>query len=634
MAHGEAVGFSYACRTNASRPFLRLLLAAAICAYMPAISSAYETDDEHIKVCIGESSEQALVRILSKDNKSLGTGFLLNAKGTVLTNYHVIQGRTAAKVMMLDKKIFGIDQVLMPGDSLIDKPADTALLRIKAGENELKKYGYLLLSEEDVKRNHGVFAMSFPKGEGRRASSDDVKPVKNIRLRSHLDNIGADEDTSKLEYPVYIVDDTYLCGSSGAPVFEWPGGKVIGTLTGPTKRKSSCDANERYHAFVTPINHAIALAKKNALKIPQQPAPGLNSQCSEKLKYYRSIKQRLTIGGQIVNKMGRAIEGARVRVSLAPDSQVPVQVYPKEELTEENGYFQLQFPFFEHARWEINVTHPFYYLENSPLTYSTEQINKHHPEDLVELKLKKRYWEQATIFYADRYTLGLNQNDSSAVNKLRAAIVDGVKVKNHKIGFQWRLCNEGPDCSGFDKPGWLGLTPIEGTYDPSKRLVDNEVELSLPNDNKLISGKKKFRFKGIINNDVKYADMQVLANQGKEFLMSGSVVASGGGVPHDPNGYGIILVAYGLDREKKKCVRLDRSDMNDVDGFFTVRMASGYNGYVLSVESKLFNAVEENQLKDVLPGQWKQWQCPGKGLYIAKDNVNWHTNIEVYPNIN
>jgi S1-C subfamily serine protease len=56
----------------------------------------------------------SVVEIAGKTSlgSSTGTGFFYDNKGTVVTNYHVIEGCTSAEIMLTNGSIYKVDKVL------------------------------------------------------------------------------------------------------------------------------------------------------------------------------------------------------------------------------------------------------------------------------------------------------------------------------------------------------------------------------------------------------------------------------------------------------------------------------------------------------------------------------------------
>jgi len=92
---------------------------------------------------------------IEKVMKGIGTGFLIDEKGHVITNYHVVAGATEIEVLMADGKRF---QALLVGT---EPRTDLALLRIK----KVQGLPYLKFGDSDkVEVGEWVVAIGHPRG--------------------------------------------------------------------------------------------------------------------------------------------------------------------------------------------------------------------------------------------------------------------------------------------------------------------------------------------------------------------------------------------------------------------------------------------------------------------------------------
>jgi S1-C subfamily serine protease len=85
-----------------------------------------------------------------------GSGFILDAKGTIVTNYHVIEGAKAATVTFHDKTTAEVKGfvAILPGK-------DLAILRIEVPN---KKTVALPLAESPPSKGDKAFAFGAPRG--------------------------------------------------------------------------------------------------------------------------------------------------------------------------------------------------------------------------------------------------------------------------------------------------------------------------------------------------------------------------------------------------------------------------------------------------------------------------------------
>ena len=151
-----------------------------------------------------EVIEDAVKGVVSvQTNVGAGSGFIINIDGTVVTNYHVIEGATAASVITHDG---GSHRVTLVG---FNKNADIAVLKINAtGFRRLR-----FADSDDVKVGERVIAIGNPGGL-------DFTVTQGI--------ISATREEAGREY--VQIDVPINPGNSGGPLINSEG-KVVGVNT-------------------------------------------------------------------------------------------------------------------------------------------------------------------------------------------------------------------------------------------------------------------------------------------------------------------------------------------------------------------------------------------------------------------
>jgi serine protease Do len=145
--------------------------------------------------------------------RSLGSGFLLDGKGYILTNYHVIQESLEIEVQWKDPGKTAIAQLVS-----FDKANDLAVLKIRPQE-----VGYLglkpvaLENSALVEVGESVFAIGNPFGYGTSVSSGIIS------AKDRSIGIGPLDQYLQTDAPINP-------GNSGGPLFNMSG-KVIGITT-------------------------------------------------------------------------------------------------------------------------------------------------------------------------------------------------------------------------------------------------------------------------------------------------------------------------------------------------------------------------------------------------------------------
>jgi S1-C subfamily serine protease len=161
-------------------------------------------------------------------NDREGSGFVVNAKGLVVTNYHVIEGAKNATVTFGDKKILVVD-----GFVAINVSKDLALVHVQTHDKELPA---LRLAETLPAKGDRVFAFGAPMGLSGSVSDGIVaaiRPGSEVRLTLlklahrdiYHDTLGYDMDAQWIQTTAPISP-----GNSGGPLVN-AAGEVVGVNT-------------------------------------------------------------------------------------------------------------------------------------------------------------------------------------------------------------------------------------------------------------------------------------------------------------------------------------------------------------------------------------------------------------------
>ena len=160
---------------------------------------------------------------------SLGSGFIIDSNGYILTNNHVVENSDEIMILMLDKrhlpaKIIGRDKAM-----------DLALLQLKGGSNVKDIKPLTLGNSETVRIGESVFAIGNPFGLQHTVTSGIIS-AKNRTI-----GLGA--------YDRFLQTDASInFGNSGGPLFNMKG-EVIGINT-------AINAAGQGLGFATPIDEA------------------------------------------------------------------------------------------------------------------------------------------------------------------------------------------------------------------------------------------------------------------------------------------------------------------------------------------------------------------------------------------
>jgi S1-C subfamily serine protease len=229
-----------------------------------SVRSAGLTPEEQNNIEIYKSAQLATVYITSTTVKrdwfyqpvasqSLGSGFLINDEGFILTNYHVVSGSSKIQVTLSDQSQF----YATPLDT--DRSDDIALIKI----NLKKKVSSLRLGDSDrVQVGQKVLAIGNPFG---------LEGTLTVGVVSSIGRGIDGENEQRLEGMIQT-DAAINGGNSGGPLLD-SSGSVIGINTAILGRTNIGIG------FALPINRAKALLEDyKAGRVTERPKVGITTE--------------------------------------------------------------------------------------------------------------------------------------------------------------------------------------------------------------------------------------------------------------------------------------------------------------------------------------------------------------------
>jgi len=163
---------------------------------------------------IAAKTQKAIFTIYTYDEygkvKGLGTGFFIDAKGTAVTNHHVLMGSSKAIIILKDGEMYEIDKILKA-----DKDKDLVVFSIKNPKKEL--FSSLILFKKNPLSASSIFVISNSKGLALTFAAGSISAVSN----------GGAKGTIVQFYAPIAAE------SSGSPVMDAIG-RVVGVVTSPS----------------------------------------------------------------------------------------------------------------------------------------------------------------------------------------------------------------------------------------------------------------------------------------------------------------------------------------------------------------------------------------------------------------
>ncbi len=193
----------------------------------PGTEGGYELDIEQATGVMPEGSfatsetleqtKNSVVLIVSTTStgRSTGSGFILDTRGLIVTNQHVIENANSITVTLYDGNKYNATVV---GESARD---DLALLKIDAGELRPAT----LARSENLKLGETVYAIGAPGGE------EFAWSVTRGSVSHTLRNISVYDDEGTLEKRMNVIqtDTAVNHGNSGGPLIN-SAGQVVGIV--------------------------------------------------------------------------------------------------------------------------------------------------------------------------------------------------------------------------------------------------------------------------------------------------------------------------------------------------------------------------------------------------------------------
>ena len=141
-----------------------------------------------------------------------GSGFIWDQDGHIITNYHVIQGASRAKVTLADQSVWDAELVG------VDPSQDLAVLAIKAPQHQLKPLA--IGTSQDLQVGQNVFAIGNPFGLDQTLTTGIISALgREIKAENGRTITG-----------VIQTDAAINPGNSGGPLLD-SAGRLIGVNT-------------------------------------------------------------------------------------------------------------------------------------------------------------------------------------------------------------------------------------------------------------------------------------------------------------------------------------------------------------------------------------------------------------------
>jgi hypothetical protein len=203
--------------------------------------------------------ERAVVVVKIHDNQGRmighGSGFFINVKGDFVTNFHVVRGASALKVMLNDGSEYDVREVLKH-----DEYKDLAVCRLNNPNDDT--FRYLKISQTEVVKGDKCWAIGTPADDIQQVNTLSEGIISNMHTNGYFFRkwgVRKWEGTRLIQ-----VTAPYTHGSSGGALINEKG-DVIGVTCGGDE---STDGNRANINFAVDIKELDALEEKSILISP------------------------------------------------------------------------------------------------------------------------------------------------------------------------------------------------------------------------------------------------------------------------------------------------------------------------------------------------------------------------------
>ena len=216
---------------------------------------------------IYSSLSPSVVLVLTNDG--LGSGSLIDGKGTILTNWHVIEGYRTVGVVFKPKSEgaeVSFDSAIIADVIRIDEIADLAMLRLRDSPSGVSPVPLGTIDEVVVGAD--VHAIGHPTGESWTYTRGFISQFRKDYEWAYDENLGHKADVVQTQTPINP-------GNSGGPLIS-SGGRLVGVNSFKSQGEAMNFAVsiEEVRRFISMKSDRVAVRKK-----PQEPEPTVD--CSD-----------------------------------------------------------------------------------------------------------------------------------------------------------------------------------------------------------------------------------------------------------------------------------------------------------------------------------------------------------------
>jgi len=202
---------------------------SAVEKYVKITSQKFKKKGKRVKyrgsaVNIYSKNADSVVYIANKDSNSMGTGTIINKKGLIITNWHVIDGAEEVQIWFKPKELEKMDERVLLYEPhytakviKINKNKDLALVQLNASPKILKPIVFGKMSSVPI--GSTVYAIGHPTGETWTFNSGMVSQIRpNHKWFYKEGSVRSNHKATVIQHEVPTNP-----GNSGGPLFSEKG---------------------------------------------------------------------------------------------------------------------------------------------------------------------------------------------------------------------------------------------------------------------------------------------------------------------------------------------------------------------------------------------------------------------------
>jgi tetratricopeptide (TPR) repeat protein len=266
-----------------------------------------------------------IVYNMNKEVENIGTGFFVDKKGHLVTNYHVLVGKYSADVKTLDGRTYAVKSLLAE-----NQPADLVKVQVDIPE---KRVQWLKIAENLPSIAQQVVVVGSPMGLEQTVSEGIVSSIREIPAIGSFFQMSAPISPGSSGSPVVSMDGKVL----GVATFQYLQGQ---NLNFAISAKSILDLKKNTHA-VSISEWTYRLSKQKPKVAAEMCRKGfnfsINGQDQKALQYFKKATERDPNDPMAWYGLGYCHAGLNNHESAIEAYKQAIRVNPYDEVT----HFQL-----------------------------------------------------------------------------------------------------------------------------------------------------------------------------------------------------------------------------------------------------------------------------------------------------